>query len=817
MELTFLSGPVALTKTIAYNPHQGSYHVSAYPLVQKVTSYVEHVASIDDVAATVEKHAVRGHALLKGGLTKPLENESRAGFWRDDKHDWVVFDFDKVACAPTVEGALDAIKKYLPACCQNVDCLIQLSSSCYRPDTTLLSAHILMLLEAPQSSAAINHWIEWINFHSPMKDELSLTDSGMALHFPLDRSVNVPSKLIYVAPPRCVGFAAAVSEPFVIYDGEQRRMTMPSSERLPGNAIGDKINELRAAASLPERNYRTRTAHGVEIMVDAETCVIHDIKPSGEGYIRFNMNGGNSLAYYINLREPNLIGNHKGEPFLVTESVAPDLYKALVKTAKVVPSKALASCAIEPLAFYATNRGSQLYVGSYDRENDILRIDASTKDAAYSWLAGFGAPLKANFPHYDLVFDMTSELRFEDGYPMINLFRRTPLMKKYSGIAHTQDVDNTLPDLCKAACPVTYRVISSAVGDSQEAVTYFLNWLGAIFQNHDRTNSAWVLSGVEGTGKGFITNYFMRHLFGDDVVTQQTFEHVNDKFNEFLEGKLIVSLNEAVMSKTIDRDKVMAKLRDWITEPQIVIRGMFKSGREAKNYANFIVSSNDRRPVTIESHDRRWNVGEYQTERLLVTANELATVIEGLEMDAFAKFLSSLIINNDMLNNPYAGETKERVYEATHNLLDRVARAITEGDIEFFLEVRPSTLQMQTDFFGRSLPIKEYDTLIRGMMSGTLDLLTHEDLYILFRMVNPSEKQFPETKAAQRQIFQRYGLVSTGSKTMYDKRSKRSVRAVEAPRWNLTENAKTMAAEAFEQDGEEAPSNVRRMKLRVEK
>lgn len=817
MELTFLSGPVPLTKAITYSSKSGLFHISAYPLVQKVSSYVEHCANIDDLTAAIEKHGSSGHALLKGGLTKPLDNESRAGFWRDDKHEWIVFDFDKVNCAPTVEGALEAIAKYLPPCCQNIDCLIQLSSSCYRNDAAKLSAHIYMLLNVPQPSPLINRWIEWINFNSPLKEELSLTDSGMALHFPLDRSVNVPSKLIYVAPPRCIGFEAAVTEPYTQFDGDHRRMTIPAFDHLPSDAIGNKINQLRMAASMPERNYRTRSAHGVEVLVDAEECVLHDIKPSGEGYIRFNMNGGDSLAYYINLREPNLIGNHKGEPFMITESVAPDLYKSLVKKAKVVPAKAMQSCAVEPLAFYATNRGSQLYVGTYDRENDNLRIDVSTKDAAVSWMASFGVPVKASFPHYDLVFDMTSELRFEDGYPVINLFRRTSLMKKYANVTKTRKLDEHVLKTLTGICPTTYRIIDSVVGNNPEAVRYFINWIAAIFQNRERTNSAWVLSGVEGTGKGFVTNYIMRHLFGDEVVTQQTYEHVNDKFNEFLEGKLIVSLNEAIMSKTIDRDKVMAKLRDWITEPQIVLRGMFKTGREIKNYANFIISSNDRRPVVIPAGDRRWNVGEYQDTRLRVNANELATVTEGTEMDTFAHFLASVIVDADMLNNPYAGETKDRIYEATHNLLDRVARAIAEGDIEFFLEVRPSTVQMQTDFMGKSLPLREYDELIRAMMSGTLEYLRHEDLYVLFRMVNISEKAFPETKAAQRQIFQRYGLLPGGTKTFYDKRLKKSIRGVPSPRWNLTDDARQLAAEVFEADGEEAPSNVRRMKLRVEK
>lgn len=814
MELTFLSGPVALTKAITFSSRTQTYTVSAYPLVQKVTSYVEQVTTLGEFAAALQKHGALGRALLKGRLDAALVNESRAGHWVDAPHDWIVFDFDKVACPPTIEGVREAITRYLPACCHHVDCLVQLSSSCYRPDTTKLSAHVFMRLDAPVATAQINQWITWINFNSPLKDELSLTDSGMALHFPLDRSVNVPSKLIYVAPPRCHGFAPAVEAPYTLLDGTERTLKLPTYTPIGPELIGETINALRGAAGLPERVYRTRLVKGIEVMVDAEECVVHDLKPSGEGYIRFNMNGGDSLAYYINLKEPNLIGNHKGEPFLVTEAVAPDLYKALVKKAKAVPANAMRSCAVEPLAFYATNRGSQLYVGSYDRENDVLRLDPSVKDAAFSWMQSFGAPTKPSFPHYDLVFDMQSDLRFEDGYPVINLFRRTPLMKKYGGMQPTRAVDLELVTYLKHVAPVTHRVLDSVLGNNATATMFFLNWLAAIFQRRTRTNTGWVLSGTEGTGKGFVTNYIMRHLFGDECVTQQQYEHVNDKFNEFLEGKLVVSLNEAAMSKTIDRDKVMSKLREWITEPQIVIRGMHKAGREATNHANFIVCSNDRRPIVIPEGDRRWNVGEYQTERMKVNPNELAIVTEGTEMDALAQLLGSVIVDDERLNHPYEGETKQRVYEATHSLLDRTARAINEGDVEFFLEVRPSTVQLQTDYMGRALPVADFDRLLRAMLDGSLRALRPEDLYVLFRMVTITEKAFPETKAAQRQIFQRYGLLSSADKSIFDPRFGRSVRGVPAPRWHISDGAKALAAELFAADGQDVP-NVRRMKERT--
>ena len=794
MQLTFLSGLVPLTKTITFSERDNQYTTTPYPHVQKVTSSTEEVTTLRDFANVVRSHGKLGHCLLKGSVDSPLDRQSRAGHAVEKPHQWIVFDFDKVDCEPSFAGALAAINKYLPEYARSVDCIVQLSASNHRPDATKLSCHIFMLLTDPVSTQQLTDWYTWVNFNTALKDELSLTDSCMGLHFPLDRTVSSPSRLLYIAPPRCVGFTPTINDAIKVYSGRNRTLTLQHQQPVPREVLDAKMNSLRHDAGMKERPYRTRIAHGMEIMTEADPCNVQDIRPSGEGYIRFNLNGGDSLAYFINIREPGLIHNFKGEPALMTGQVAPDLYKALMKAGKSLPQK-LPPINIEPLAFFATNRQSTIYIGSYDREHDDLRVDASNAAAAMSWLKNFGMPLPTSLPHFDLTYDMKSDIRFEDGYPVINLYKRTDYIKLYADKPRSIPCDVASLGALQHEVPTLWRITHSALGSNINATFYFINWLAAIFQRRTRNESAWILHGTQGTGKGMMINFIMRPLFGGDSVTQQLYSLLNTNFNAYMEGKLIVVFNEAALSRSLDWTNIRSKMYDWITEPFITVNGKGKDERSVRNYANIILCSNDPRPAVIEEGDRRFNVGEYQSDRLFLTPNEFATLAEERELKGFAEFLGRWEVSDEMLLKPYAGEAKERIFEATHSLVDAIGFAIKNGDAQFFLDNRPDAVQLRTDFGGKMLPVREYDALLRAMATHTLNVLHQSDLYTLFRMVAMTDKAFPESRAEQRRIYQRHNLLS--DKSIKDRRTGKAVRGIEA-KWRVDSALAAQIEEALE-------------------
>lgn len=794
MDLVFLSARIPLTKSIAYSARDDSYTTAPYPMVTRVTSHQETALTMHDFERLLLEYAAQGHCLLKGQLDQTLVNTSRAGHSIDGPQEWIVFDFDKVACTPDFEGALNAISKYLPPCCHHVDCIVQLSASCYNPNTTHLSCHIYMALSPHKSSQELKEWLEWINFHGALSKELKLTDSQMGLHFPLDRTVAAASKLIYIAPPRLIGYTTQVRNSIRFVKSTHPVLTIPTVEPMGGDRIRDKINELRRAGGLAEREYRTVKAHGHDFLVGAEECVIHDISKSGDTYLRFNLNGGDSQAYFVNIREPHIVGNHKGEPYLYTREIAPNFFKSLTKAAQSLSLAPKTGDGIEPLAFYATNKGSSVYVGYYDRVNDDLRLDTSNETAARSWMMSFGVPPTGLLPHMDIEFDMSSNVRYEAGYPIVNVYKQTDFIKDYADPEEGRRPMNYIE--VDGKCPNIMKTIISAHGGSHEAVTYFLNWLAHIFQTRQRSNTAWVWHGVQGTGKGMIINNVIIPLFGENVVKQVLYSLIDTKFNAFMDGALFLFVDEASLSHTTDREDLMSKLKNWITEPTIQINEKGLTEHKVKNFVNMIFASNSIKPVVVENSDRRFNVAEHQPMRLIYTPNEYAALATGEELPHFAQLLGQWQVDEAKLLTPYAGEAKGRMYEATHSLVERVARAIQEGDTAFFIDARPSDLQMRIDTLGKPLPVKQYDELIRAMLAGNLTALRREDLYVLFRVViGNNDRQFPDNNAEQRRTLNKLGLQAGRSEAHYDRRVGKNVHGIQASKWQRDEEVIALANE----------------------
>ncbi len=786
MLLTFLSASVPLTKSISYSPRTGEYTVTSYPMVTNMTSEVVDVADMVGFAQQLDAYGRRGFSLMKGELDRPIVDESRAGRTvLTADHGWVCFDFDKVDCAPTFDGAVDAIYKYLPQETHDVDAVIQLSASCYHPRARRLSAHVFMQLSPAVDTTVLRDWLHSLNWSVPaLVSELRLADSERAISYPLDSTVSSPAKLIYIAPPRCIGFTPPHSEAVQFLAGDRRSLPVPRYTKPDFAVIREKINELRADKGLAPMIMDTQVVGGQEFYKpdpsSKEEMVISDVRVSAPGHIRFNLNGGDSLAYYIDLKKPNIIGNFKGEPFMYTSDVAPKFYETLRKAApKALRSTEAMSDGTEILAFYATNRGSAVHIGSYDRTNDVLRVDRSTTEAAYAWLHQMGGVLQAKLPHYDLRHDVTSDIRFEEGYPVINLFARTEFMKIYGNIERTLATADALKAM-GAQCPVFGKVFMSAFAYDHDSILRFLNWTAYIFQTRKKPGTAWLLHGTEGTGKGVIFEYGLKRLFGEDQCVQVMMKDLSGDFNSLLEGKLLVMIDEAAMSKAADPVEMMARLRNWITESKIVINQKHRVEESVPNFANFIVAANDRKPIMITPGDRRWNIAPRQEERLFLSPSEVATLEQGIELPAMAQLLGSLVVNEDWLRTPVSNEAKKALFDVTHGMPDACAMATINGATDFFLAARPTAAQLKIGS-GGLLPMMEYDALLRAMLDNTFSVATYNDLYVLFRVSLQDPKSVPEGQAAFRKMLRKFGFAEPTS--LHCKRTGKTVYGFKVGPW----------------------------------
>lgn len=746
----FLSSRLPLTKTFAQT--NGVLAATPYPHVSKVTSHHETAETLAEFHDLLVDHAAKGHCLFRGHLTRPLKSESRAGLTDKAPHHWVVFDFDKVPA----RDAAEVIETYLPAECQNVSYIAQLSASMFRPDNTSWSGHIFMLLKEPIEEARLRQWFEYLNFSLPaLSDQVRLSDSEQALHWPLDRTVAYSSKLIFIAPPKCFGFKPAIEQAITLVKRKRSHLVIPDFTPVTADAIKDRINSLRAGLGLDPLVYQTTPFEGHYVLDGAVESTIHDIKTSGDHYIRFNLNGGDSYAYFIDLRKPELVRNFKGEPYLKTHEVAPELWKSLKKVAPRAVARTALEDGTEILAFYATNQSSAVKIGQYDHGTQSLQLHNSNERAAKAWQQEYGVVATGLLQHMDLVFDPNCDVQYVTGTTQINQFQATKYMLMAKSSARAASITDVPP--------VFDKCMRSMMGNpTDEHYAHFLNWLAYVFQFRKKTTTAWVFSGEEGTGKGTFVKYLLTPLFGPNNVKIVQYGLLEKEFNDFVEKALFVVFEEADMHSAGNQAALAAKLRHMITDDPLMIRKMRTDPYEAPNYTNFIFNSNKRTSVNIPKGDRRYNIAEWQPTRWYPTPNELKSLQFGMELDTMADVLQRWPVDELKVTQLIETETRAAVHEATTTINQQIADAVLQGNLQFFLDRVPSGAEASADFFNKFNPLGMYtaqlDRYIAEAAEGRKTLIQDEELFVLFRTLIPDTRYFQDSKTWRKRHYKSLGI-----------------------------------------------------------
>ena len=749
-QLVFLGARLPLTKT--FIEESGRMTAAPYPHVTRVTSHHESFDSLQDFKDLLETHAAKRHCLFGGQLVHPLQSESRAGKTLVAPRQWVVFDFDKV----DAKDHADVVARYLPAECQGVSYIAQLSASMFRPDTKSWSGHIFMLLKEPADDLRVKQWFEHINFTLPaLTTQIRLSDSLQALHWPLDRTVAYSSKLIYISPPKCIGFEPAIKQHIVLVKKKSQNVTIPTFTPIDHFIIRQKINELRRAVGEEEIEYQLTQFEGHEMLRKTDVCDIHGIRTSGDHYVRFNLNGGDSYAYFIDLRNPEVIRNFKGEPYLKTADAAPDLYKALRKAAPKAIAKPPLEDGSDVFAFFATNRGAAIKTGSYDPVNKRLRLDDSTPVAARAWLAEYGLVQKGDLPHMDLTFDPTTDTGYTPGATTLNTFQASKYMVKERSSA----TDSTLAEIPT----LTDKVMRSMLGNPDpQLYAHFVNWIAYIFQFRKQTGTAWILHGRTGTGKGSFIRWYLAPLFGEENVGIIQFPLMATQFNGYMENKLIMVCEESDM-KTVENSAALgAKLRHYISDSPIELNRKGINTYKAPNFTNWIFTANERQVVAVTGDDRRYNVPERQENMIHLTPNEYLAMSEGHELEAFADVLARWPVDTLAVTKIIETQAHKDMHAATSTVNQLIATALMEGDLQFFIDRMPTEAEAMADFNNRFNPMGLFKANItRFQQHAELNeecLLSEEDAFVLFRTLISDSRYFQDSKTWRKRHYKSLGL-----------------------------------------------------------
>ena len=351
MRLTFLgsSHGIRAVKTFTKNG------ILAYPRIKRFnsTDYTLDFSpdGLREKAKIINAHAGQGECLIKGVAIRQLHDESRAGMVDKEAHTQnLTLDVDGIVVPNTaVKPPLDqdnlrmfaeAIVSHLPEPFRTVSYVAHASSSMGMKGDKI-SMHLDFWLTEPQPPRALKEYVIYLNHSIPLFERhLSLSATGTALSFPLDRSVVDNSHIIYLGAP---DFQDGIIDPipnsthrtFLV---EKGAIAVDLNDEIREHAHTQRnhalnkeaITALRTLEGLPKRTEKTQSVtidgRNVHVVTNPESCHMAFAADNGN-WVAYNVNGGDSAAYYVVKHRPQVVYNFKGEPNFLFEQADPTTFQ----------------------------------------------------------------------------------------------------------------------------------------------------------------------------------------------------------------------------------------------------------------------------------------------------------------------------------------------------------------------------------------------------------------------------------------------------------------------------------------------------------
>lgn len=792
--------------------------VTSYPPVKNFTSHSYDIPISQEGLAKKEalckQHARNGACMLKGFLTEDLRNESRAGkVDRNALTENLILDIDGVPLPylqfepplnrMQLQNCAEAIIANLPEEFHDVSYIAHASSSMgVKPNRVCL--HLDFALATPVSPQTLKEYVVYLNHSIKMFEQaFTLSASGTALRFPLDRSVVDNSHLIYIGNPQ---FQAPLQDPIPdpedrIFLQQKEKATVDIQPLLEADANAQhntklntkRINILRESMGLPK--HKTHTApvtidgNTLHIITNPESSKLSFVSEEGE-YVRYNVNGGDSAAYYVKRLNPSIVYNFKGEPPFLFEVADSETYYWHLETflgkgaTEDNEGSSPDSTTLIPLIF-RDEQSNQYYNALIDSHTaKISKIAKSDRAALPDWMAQYGGAMPQHVPIWEYIFNphLSSAIDFKGR--IINKYIPSELM--------AGDLSEDFPKLnyqtamaISEDCPNITRFLIHVLGNDTDLFYHFINWLAAALQTKDKLGTAWIFQGTQGTGKGIFFDHILSPLVGTGIDPTQTYatkvriENIEDQFNSWQESSLFVVFDEFRLSDTHSSRRLFNKIKGLITESFQPIRGIRENMRITQSYTNYFFFSNDQDVIYMPEGDRRFNVAPRQEQRLKEVFPDEGHLVNTLipeELPMFAAHMRHFDIDLNRARTVEENAAKQAIREVSRTTIEDFTEAVKLGDLEFFLPILD--MPYQAPGAGYVLPAQAIMKSILKDYGEDTSKLTIDELRIIYcAFIGPSDNSRKFGK-----LMARHGLMG--------KRIKRGGRVHRgyAISWSLSEN-----------------------------
>lgn len=774
MRATFLASSAGLRLTKTITPTESR----SYPDVKMVSSTQYDVPLnakwADDFTQLLRDHGAKGHCLLKGPLKQPLVNESRAGVGDKTAYaDLLILDLDNLALPAGIIGkppltsvdvtriAEEIISQLGPAF-KDVTYIAQASSSLGRK-VGRVSMHIYIPLTVPLPPKTVKLWLKHINLTvSLFKDQIELSSTGQALKYPLDPSVADNTKLIFISPP---DFTAPGLDPFATANDRiaivKKTADSVDLAALMGQLNPEKVfssgnelkDELREKQGLKKRAPRLTTVNvggeNLEVITNPDKMSISVVDDYSLPYVRCNINGGDSGAYYFNVNDPSYMFNFKDEPIFEIAQADKDFHDAIFEKYRNDAGEG-ATRPLRPVVLrdFATDT---IFNGIYDpnasRFTDEFPLTPTSAGAIEGFMRSHGQAKPDYVPEAKVVFDPPNgnkSLNLDSAPFYVNLYRPTPIMDQAEPPKVACKFDD-IEGLFKHT-PIIATVMKHMCGDGREELRHFLNWLAFIYQFKCKAMTAWVFGGVPGTGKGVFVNRVLRPIFGDQQVTMKSLENIEEQFNNFMRTAMFLVVDEFRMGDAkgghTGSTRMADKLKHQITEPTVTIRSMRSNQVELPSYTNYIFLTNRNDAVKIEPGDRRYNVAPRQERKLLDVYPDMAAQIEKIdaELPKFAGLLKTFKVNVQAAKTCLSNSAKENMKNVSMSVFDDFCDSFLKGKFAGIVELLDIQL---TDTFnaGRITSAQKFvKSWIADAKTGQSSLILPDQLRTIYHVLNDNQQ-----------------------------------------------------------------------------
>lgn len=704
MELVFLKAKQKLAKKIS---KQG---VTPYPLIKNFTSVHKSIKKDPDkLLNELTKAAAAGMCLHKGPLKRELNNEPRALMTdRVASTHLLVLDFDNIQLplpkkvqlnTQDLENLSEQLVQQLPPEFHDVTYIAQASASLgYKKES--VSLHIFFILENAIHPKVLKEALKLLNYETQfLAERLTLSANGQSLSYKLDPGVADNSKIIYIAPPT---FVDGVKDPiqgsrFVLVNRGSSTLDLSTllfsvnPERVHNLGVQIKDN-LRKQLNLPKKATKTSTitiaGEPQEVLQNPDKMTI-EVSRVAEPYVNCNVNGGDSAGYYFLLTSPHYMYNFKGEPIWEIQKADPDFYKNIFEifADKIDQDKKLRPIALRD--FYTDTYYNGIYDETIEQFTDEYPLTPTNKQSIEDFMRSHSRPPLDYIPDARVVFDpsVNKGIQLEEAPYYVNLYRKTPYMLNASEDA--PELEYGTAHKLHSSTPLTAKLLSHVLGSGKTEFEHFVNWLAYIYQNKRKTMTAWIFTGVPGTGKGLLVHKVLKPLFGEQQVPMRALENIEEQFNLYMRTALFLVVDEFRMADSGSVGKMADKLKHQITEPNLTIRAMRTNQIELPSFCNFLFLTNRGDAVKIEDGDRRYNVGPRQEVKLEKAHPELLTNMAQLETELYtiAGILDKFKVDQRMAHTALENEAKTQMKEISMSVLEEFAFAIRQRNLEYFIDI----------------------------------------------------------------------------------------------------------------------------------